>query len=155
MSHCHNKNHATAVIAHQHTNTHHTGKDNSTVISSTDVPHSGFSVSVACLVSHKQNYALTLPQLISGPCQAPSYIVWQNFSWGDTTYTFTHPWFSTHNKLQVPPRPNLVNQWVLLELVQKQKWLKDSCITKAIPALVTTPKSWRTWSTLLSLQAAQ
>ena len=45
------------------------------------------------------------------------------------------------NKVWIPPKSNVVNQWVL-ERLQEQKRLKDSCITKAYPNMGGTSQSW-------------
>lgn len=68
--------------------------------------------------------------------------MWQTFS-GEIQHIHTsklqigNPWQS---KIQIPPKSSLLTQWVLVGLLtgiwvrsylQEQKWLKDSCVTKA------------------------
>lgn len=66
----HSKNHAIAVLAHRHKNTHHTGDDNCIGTSSVGTPTSGFSASVMCLAILIQDQTLTPPQLIFGPIRS-------------------------------------------------------------------------------------
>lgn len=55
------------------------------------------------------------------------------------------------NKVWIPPKPNMVNQWFLLVLfmgvwvrgyLQEQQWLKDSCIAKAYPNVHESSQRW-------------
>lgn len=46
------------------------------------------------------------------------YLIWQSFYWRDVTHIYLAQIGSPQQiKLQIPPKPTLVNQWVSLELL--------------------------------------
>lgn len=74
-----------------------------------------------------------------------TFLLWHKFSW-EMQHMPIHRRRGTHDSRIQIPKTNLMNQWVLLGLItgvwmrhhlQEQKWLKDSCITKATPPWVT------------------
>lgn len=62
----------------------------------------------------------------------------------------------TTNKVQIPPKSNLLNQWVLLGILPGYRWrityrsINDLKTQICTPAWVTVHKSWKTWNTLHS-----
>ena len=91
-------------------------------------------------------------------------LVMRHYSWGDMyQHLFTSDRKLMQTKGWIPPKFNSENQWILLVFLtevcvrgylQKQKWLKDSCISKALPCMGDNSQNLRTWNTA-HLQGAQ
>jgi hypothetical protein len=91
-------------------------------------------------------------------------VVWWDFSWGDMTHVYSPQIRSPRQSMdtsKVQPCDDSQGLLGLLDsnmgegLLTGQKWVKDSCLTKAHPNMGDSSQKLGTWSTLHRLQAVQ